>query len=183
VGEAKANPAPESSQDGLYQEAAAAYGPALCRLARAYEADEEIRRDLLQEIHIALWRSFAGFDARCSLRTWVYRVAHNVATSHIIRQRRVNSRTLVSLEEVDVAPAKNDSELALDQRRALDRLLSLVQRLKPLDRQLILLYLEEMDAALIADITGISPGNVATKIHRIKSILARQFHEGGQHAE
>ena len=142
VGEAETNPAPQSSQDGLYQEAAAAYGPALGRLARAYEADPEIRRDLLQEIHIALWRSFAGFDARCSLRTWVYRVAHNAATSHVIRQRRVNSRTLVSLEEVDAAPPKNESELAADQREALDRLLSLVQRLKPLDRQVILSYLE-----------------------------------------
>ncbi len=183
MGEAETNPAPYSSQDDLYQEAAETYGAALDRLARAYEADAEIRRDLLQEIHIALWRSFAGFDARCSLRTWVYRVAHNAATSHVIRQRRVNSRTLVSLEEVDGMPAKNQSELAANQRQALDRLLSLVQRLKPLDRQVILSYLEGMDAASIAEITGISPGNVATKIHRIKSILARQFHLGGQHAE
>ena len=67
--------------------------------------------------------------------------------------------------------------------RFLDRLLSLVQRLKPLDRQVILSYLEGMDAASIAEITGISPGNVATKIHRIKNILARQFQQGGQHAE
>ncbi len=130
-----------------------------------------------------MWRSFAGFDARCSLRTWVYRVAHNAATSHVIRQRRMNSRTLVSLEEVDAVLAKNESELAAGQRQALERLLSLVQRLKPLDRQVILSYLEGMDAASIAEITGISPGNVATKIHRIKSILARQFHQGGQHAE
>jgi len=137
----------------------------------------------LQEIHIALWRSFAGFDARCSLRTWVYRVAHNAATSHVVRQRRVNSRTLVSLEEVDLVPVKNENELAADQRKALDRLLSLIQRLKPLDRQVILSYLEGMDAASIAEITGISPGNVATKVHRVKNILARQFHLGGQHAE
>jgi RNA polymerase sigma-70 factor (ECF subfamily) len=183
VGEAETNPAPRSSQDGLYQEAAETYGAALDRLARAYEADAEIRRDLLQEIHIALWRSFAGFDARCSLRTWVYRVAHNAATSHVIRQRRVNSRTLVSLEEVDVVPAKNESEFAADQREALKRLLRLVQRLNPLDRQVILSYLESMDAASIAEIVGLSPGNVATKIHRIKNILARQFHQGGQHAE
>jgi RNA polymerase sigma-70 factor (ECF subfamily) len=47
----------------------------------------------------------------------------------------------------------------------------------------MLLYLEGMDAASTAEITGISAGNVATKIHRIKSILARQFHEGVKHAE
>lgn len=70
---------------------------ALDRLARAYELDAEVRQDLLQEIHLQLWRSFAQFDGRCSMRTWVYRVAHNVATGHVIRQRRIRDR-LVSIE-------------------------------------------------------------------------------------
>jgi RNA polymerase sigma-70 factor, ECF subfamily len=166
------------SQDDLYREAASTYGVALNRLAQAYEADPEVRRDLLQEIHLALWRSFEGFDAQCSLRTWVYRVAHNTATSHIIRQRRTNALSFVGLEEVESLPDKNDGERAADQLKALERLLKLVQRLKPLDRQVILSYLEGMDAASIGEITGISPGNVATKIHRIKNILARRFHKG-----
>ena len=89
------------TQDELYRQAADTYAAALERLARAYEADTEVRRDLLQDIHIALWRSFAGFDGRCSLRTWVYRVAHNTATSHVIRQRRRNLQTLVGLEELE----------------------------------------------------------------------------------
>ena len=81
-------PARPPIQDDLYREAAETYGAALERLARAYEADAEVRRDLLQEIHIALWQSFEGFDGRCSLRTWVYRVAHNTAISHVVLQRR-----------------------------------------------------------------------------------------------
>ena len=47
-----------------------------------------------------------------------------------------------------------------------------------LDLQEILLYLEGMDAASIGEIAGISPGNVATKIHRVKKMLARRFHKG-----
>ena len=171
----------DACQDDLYREAAATYGAALNRLAHAYEADPEIRRDLLQEIHLALWRSFEGFNARCSLRTWVYRVAHNTATSHIIRQRRTNALSLVALEEVESLPDKNESERSADQLKALERLLKLVQLLKPLDRQVILSYLEGMDAMSIGEITGISPGNVATKIHRIKNILARRFHKGAPH--
>jgi len=173
----------KSSQDDLYQEAAATYGAALNRLAQAYEADPDLRRDLLQEIHLALWRSFEGFDGRCSLRTWVYRVAHNTATTHVIRQRRTNAQTLVGLEEVETMPDKSGGGLLADHLQALERLLKLVQRLKPLDRQVILSYLERMDAASIAEVTGISPGNVATKIHRIKNILTRRFHEGGRHDE
>ena len=171
----------EGLQDDQYREAAAAYGAALERLARAYEADPEHRRDLLQEIHLALWRSFAGWDARCSLRTWVYRVAHNAATSHVIKQRRTNSYLLLSLEELDQVP--DPSAPDADHQQALSRLLTLVHGLKPLDRQVILSYLEGLDAAAIGEITGLAAGNVATKIHRIKSILTRAFHQGGRHAE
>ena len=91
----------EGTQDERYREAAELYGAALERLARAYEADADWRRDLLQEIHLALWRSFDGWEARCSLRTWVYRVAHNTATAHVTRQRRRNAHELVSLEELE----------------------------------------------------------------------------------
>lgn len=171
----------DASQDERYREAADAYGAALERLARAYEADADHRRDLLQEIHLALWRSFAGWDVRCSLRTWVYRVAHNAATSYVLRQRRTNSRELVGLEELEHLPDPATPDLG--QQEALSRLLVLVQGLKPLDRQVILSYLEGIDAAAIGEITGLAPGNVATKIHRIKNILTRAFHQGGHHAE
>ncbi len=170
-----------AEQDDLYQEAAATYGAALDRLARAYEADPENRRDLAQEIHLALWRSFAGFDRRCSLRTWVYRVAHNVAASHVMRDRRYRSHVLVGLDALDMAPAPGMGEAAANHRHASERLLDLIRRLRPIDRQVIVSYLEGVDAAAIGEITGLSAANVATKVHRIKQVLTRQFHEGGRH--
>ena len=168
-----------STQDELYRETATTYGAAMERLACAYEADADLRRDLVQEIHVALWRSFAGFDGRCSLRTWIYRVAHNVGASHVLRQRRTNAQTLVGLEELENLPDANSGQQAVDRSHALERLLGLIQRLKPLDRHVILSYLEGLDAAEIGEITGLSSGNVATKIHRIKNMLARQFQQGG----
>lgn len=163
----------------MYREAADGYGAALDRLASAYEANPEERRDLLQDIHVGLWRSFIAFDGRCSLRTWVYRVAHNIATSHVIRQKRKNS-VLVTLEAIEAMPDVQDR---YDQRANLERLMALIQRLKPLDRQMTLLYLEGMDAASIGEVMGTSAGNVAIKIHRIKNILARRFHGGEPDAE
>jgi RNA polymerase sigma-70 factor (ECF subfamily) len=169
------------SQDVLYQEAADTCGASLQRLAHAYEADPETRRDLLQDIHLQLWRSFAHFDRRCSLRTWVYRVAHNVATRHVIRQRRVR-KTLVSIEEIESMPSNDQSEFVATQNEALERLSVLMQKLKPLDRQIIVSYLEGLDAASTAEITGLSAANVAMKVHRIKNVLKRWFHEGEFHA-
>jgi RNA polymerase sigma-70 factor (ECF subfamily) len=164
------------TQDDLYREAAEKYGAALGRLVRAYELDSEKRRDLLQEIHMALWRSLEKFENRCSLRTWVYRVAHNTAIVHAIR-RRAQASVLMSLEDMDALPHADST--GPDHRMAVDRLLELVHQLKPTDRQLMLLYLEDLDAAAIGDVMGISPGNVRVQVHRIKSILARRFHAGG----
>jgi RNA polymerase sigma-70 factor (ECF subfamily) len=172
----------EPSQDQLYRDAADKYGPALERLARAYEVDPEKRRDLIQEIHFQLWRSFQRFDARCSTRTWVYRVAHHVAASHVLRERRTFSN-LVNLEELETLPDKDQGQFAADQRINLERLSMLIQQLKPLDRQVIISYLEDMDAISIGEITGLSPANVAMRVHRIKNILTRRFREGGDHAE
>jgi RNA polymerase sigma-70 factor (ECF subfamily) len=157
------------------------FGSSLERLARAYEADPEKRRDLSQDIHCQLWRSFQRYDGRCSLRTWVYRIAHHVAASHVIRERRIFSG-LVTLEELETLPDKAEGLEAANRRVNLDRLSALIQRLKPLDRQVIVCYLENMDAASIGEITGLSPGNVAIRIHRIKAVLAKRFHEGTNHA-
>jgi RNA polymerase sigma-70 factor (ECF subfamily) len=85
------------NQDELYRGAVARFGSSLERLAQGYERDPEKRRDLTQEIHFQLWRSFQRYDSRCSLRTWIYRVAHHVAASHVIRERRT-FKTLVTLE-------------------------------------------------------------------------------------
>ena len=167
------------ARDALYADAAAQFGRALERLARAYESDSDRRADLLQDIHVALWRSLERFDGRCSMRTWVYRVAHNVAASTIIR-RRSRAPTLVSLDELEVEPVHPDIEGALDGRRNLERLMALVQRLNPLDRQIMLLYLEDVDAASIGEVTGLSPGNVATKVHRIKKVLTDRFQGRGR---
>jgi RNA polymerase sigma-70 factor (ECF subfamily) len=172
-------PAEQTNQDDLYRDAVAQFGPALERLAVAYEADPEKRRDLIQDIHFQLWRSFQIYDGRCSLRTWTYRVAHHVAASHIIRQRRIFS-SLVSLEDLEALPDRADVPSAADRRLNLDRLSALIQRLKPVDRQVIVSYLEGIDAASIGEITGLSPANVAMRIHRIKNLLAKRFHEGGQ---
>ena len=167
-------------QDERYARAAAEFAAALERLSRAYEADPDKRLDLLQEIHFALWRSFASFDGGCSERTWVYRVAHNVAATHVRTQKRSRVQRLTTLDEVveHADAAQADIETDVGERRALDRLTTLVQALAPPDRQIVVLHLEGLDAAAIGEVCGLSPGAVATKIHRLKAILVQRFHQG-----
>jgi RNA polymerase sigma-70 factor (ECF subfamily) len=164
-------------QDALYGETVGEHGATIRRLARGYEADADRRRDLVQEIHLELWRSLASFDGRCGLRTWVYRVAHNVAASHIVRERRVASR-LVDLEGLEMEPVSAEGSSRAEDLLSAQTLLGLIHRLRPMDRQIMLLYLEGESAAGIAQVTGLSPPNIATKIHRLKALLRRQYAEG-----
>jgi RNA polymerase sigma-70 factor (ECF subfamily) len=116
------------------------------------------------------------------MRTWVYRVAHNTATSKVLRPK-TNAPSIVALDSLESVAAAAGEEEVLDRRRALDRLHGLIRRLRPLDRQVMLLYLEELDAASIAEITGLSAANVATKVRRIKQILVQRFQEGTRHGQ
>ncbi len=168
-------------RDDVYGEVLDTFGGAIDRLARSYEADAEKRRDLLQDIHLAIWRSLDTFDRQCSLRTWIYRVAHNVAASYVLKHRRARQRPLSSLDEINEVSCADDPAESTDRQINLGRLYALIQHLQPFDRELMLLYLEGLDAASIADIMGITPANTATKIHRIKKLLGRRFHKGERH--
>ncbi|ANP47730.1 RNA polymerase sigma factor [Candidatus Viadribacter manganicus] len=167
---------PSPDQDARYLEATVAHGRALQRLASATEANPERRRDLLQDMHVALWRSFASFDGRCSVRTWVYRVAHNVAASHVDREQRTRA-PFVPLEDIEHLPSAQNLSAEVEESEALSRLNAIIRRLGPPDRQIITLYLEGLDAASIAEITGLSAGAVATRVSRLKTHLARLFQE------
>jgi RNA polymerase sigma factor (sigma-70 family) len=165
---------PSPDQDARYLAAAQEHGGAMQRLASATEANAERRRDLLQDMHVALWRSFASFDGRCSVRTWVYRVAHNVAASHVDCERRARA-PLVTLDEIEHLPDAQNISAEVEESEALARLNAIIRQLGPPDRQIITLYLEGLDAQSIAEVTGLSAGAVATRVSRLKSQLARLF--------
>ena len=166
------------TQDEHYARAAAEFGPALGRLARAYERDPDRQRDLLQDIHFAIWRSFESYEGRASPRTWVYRVAHNTAASHVMKDKRARTSHWIDLDHAADAPDPVAGAEHYAETDLLSRLMTFIQTLKPPDRQVMLLYLDDLDAKDIGEITGLSAGAVATRIHRIKAVLARRFNPG-----
>jgi len=157
----------------LYRQAGAQFAPALARLARSVERDPDKARDLEQEMHCALWTSLARFAGQCALKTWVYRVAHNVAADHVARAVRGPSR--VPLEDIEALPAPGNVEAATAEALVLVQVAELIRRLPPADMQVIVLWLEGESAADIAHITGLSAGAVNVRVHRIKHLLASHF--------
>ena len=160
-------------QATLYHQAGEQFAPAIARLARAMERDADKARDLEQDIHLELWRSFARFDGNCALKTWVFRVAHNVAADHVGRASR--RPATVEIDEIETLPVAHGGESEAAATHALTRLHAIIRTLPLLDAQVILLWLEGHSGADIADVTGLSSGAVATRLSRLREKLAAQF--------
>ena len=177
--EAHRNDPPEPAPDPLearFRALSTEHGPAIRRLARGYEADEGRQEDLVQDVLVALWRALPAFEGRASIRTWVYRIAHNVAVSHIVKRRRDRLSRSVPLDEALDLLVRNAAREA-EGRDSVSRLATLVRALRPIDAQVILLYLEGLEHAEIAEVTALSRENVAVKVHRIRAALARALEE------
>ncbi|WP_299192553.1 sigma-70 family RNA polymerase sigma factor [uncultured Erythrobacter sp.] len=165
----------------LYRQAGEQFAPALARLARTVERDGEKARDLEQEMHVALWSSLTRFEGDCALKTWVYRVAHNVAASHIAKSARGPKR--VALENIESLPTTDNAEANLAEALVLEQVRGLIAKLAPLDAQVIVLWLEGESGAEIAEITGLTPGAVSVRVHRIKALFADHFETPENHGE
>ena len=139
---------------------------ALVRLARRYDGPDDWQ-DLLQDIHLQLWRSFQGYAGRAQLGTWVYRVALNTAFSHCRKPRRVHQ----PLEQV---AERGDAGVPGDPMHVLE---SFLAALDPLQRSVLLLDLEGLSREQIADVLGLSPNAVAVRMTRLRQSFERKILE------
>ena len=145
----------------------------LFKVAYMYCRDRDDRQDLVQEMLIQVWRSYARFDERVQFSTWMYRIAVNVAiTQYRSESRRI--RDTVPLEEygLDIAAADALFDGDSDNMRALRQI---INELDELNRALILLFLEGFSSEEIAEVVGISASNVSTRINRLKIKLQSEF--------
>lgn len=145
------------------------------KIAGMYAGDARDREDLAQEIAVQLWRSFGTFDAsRAKFSTWLYRVALNVAISHMRSAKRTGAGSFEQLDAEFFADGSEQQHEALERNERVAALHAFIAGLAPLDRALVLLYLEDRDYVEIAAVLGISETNVATKLNRIKQKLRAQ---------
>jgi RNA polymerase sigma-70 factor (ECF subfamily) len=141
-------------------------GPALTRLAASYTSTAADRDDLLQEIALCIWRGLPQFRGECSERTFLFRIAHNRAVTHITRRR-----TEASAEDFDIPDTRPNPEAGLAREQQGERLRSAVHALPLLYRQVVTLMLEGMDYAEIAQVLGISESNVGARLSRARQML------------
>jgi RNA polymerase sigma-70 factor (ECF subfamily) len=147
----------------------------LYKVCNSYCRNRDGREDLAQEIIIRLWRSFGSFDARYQFSTWMYRIALNVAIS-FYRRDDTRTRHVLSDEE----HLLNAVDETANQSEEIQVLYQFIGELDPLNKALVLLYLEGNSYLEIAEVLGITETNVATKINRLKQSMKQKFHGTAQ---
>ncbi len=146
----------------------------LYKVANAYCRDPEERRDVVQEIVAQLWRSFGRFDERASFSTWMYRIAVNVAISFYRNQGRWTRRAaLVEAPALEILAM--DRAIVDEPSDDIRQLHRFIASLDPMNRALVILYLDGESHAAIGEILGITASNVGTRIGRIKERLRGEF--------
>jgi RNA polymerase sigma-70 factor (ECF subfamily) len=139
--------------------------PPCGRLCAVYARDRQDREDLFQNIVLAIWKALPAFRGDAAERTWVYSIAHNVALTWQARERQWQHRRR-GLEEAPQVFQNPGNERRM-------QLEAVIPQLTPVDRQLVILWLEGFTTAQIAEATGMRPGTVGVRLTRIQQTLTQ----------
>ena len=147
------------------------YERVIYKVCYLYTTKSATLGDLYQEVVLNIWKAYPKFRKECKVSTWIYRIALNTCISFIRKEK--HTPELVTLtREADWMT--EDSDPLTEMLRELYRL---INHLGQLDKSIILLYLEEKSYEEIAEITGLTVTNVATKLSRIKDKLKKMKKE------
>ena len=157
-----------SSEASTFVDLVRTHGPRLQRLAGSYARGED-RRDLIQEMWLQVWRALPGYRADAALATWVYRIALNTAFSHLRVELRRRKHTTDAPAPEPADPGGRDERAILHE---------FLGSLGPIDGSLMLLYLEGLSHAQMAEVLGLSEGAIGVRLTRIKAAFKRRYLEG-----
>jgi RNA polymerase sigma factor (sigma-70 family) len=127
------------------------------------------RHDLMQELMLAVWQAVPAFRGGAQASTFIYRVAHNAALTWHRTQRNYRQK-VERFGALEISPSASAAG-EVREREALEHTYAAIRRLPPLDRSLVLLHLDGVGYAEIAEIHGLTEGNVGVRLNRLKQKL------------
>jgi RNA polymerase sigma factor (sigma-70 family) len=132
----------------------------ILKISRIYGKENGDADDLYQEIVLNAWTSYPGFEGRSKFSTWLYRVALNTA----LYQNRKNkfAGKLTGLEVIENT-GSDDPE---NEKRTM--LYTAIGQLDPIEKSIIILYLDDLSYREISEVTGLTETNIGVKLNRIK---------------
>ena len=141
------------------------------KIVNSYCNNSNEQEDLIQEIILQIIKSYENFDHKVKVTTWLYRVAFNITISHY-RKQKIKKKHLVSMPSKIVVV---DKEVTNNYDEKIKQLRAFIQEFDPLNKAIVIMYLDGNSHKEISEAMGISISNVGTKISRIKTQLKKKF--------
>lgn len=154
----------KSEQEQLFTQTISKYKGTIYNVCYMFSKDQEEVSDLFQEVLINLWKGFGQFEGRSDMKTWVYRISLNTCIT-IDRKKKRSKAEL----DMDMNLFTDTDEDTLQ----VDMLHRRISQLKPFDRAIVLLWLEDISYDEIGAIVGISAKNVSVRLVRIREHLKK----------
>jgi len=158
----------EQSFESNYRQIIKDYQLIIYKVCNLYVSDKSPLDELYQETMINIWRGLPHFNNESKLSTWIYRISINTCISYN-RKYRTRIDTMGLTDEI----VNQLSEMDDEKKTMIHRMYRLIDGLNNLDKSIILLYLEDKNYDEIAEIIGLTPTNVGSKINRIKDRLKK----------
>lgn len=147
------------------------YERVIYKVCYLYTTKNATLNDLYQDVILNLWKAYPKFRQECKISTWIYRIALNTCISFIRKEKNV-PEIITLTQEASWMTEEHDPS-----KEMLRQLYRMINQLGQLEKSIILLYLEEKSYDEIAEITGLTVTNVATKLSRIKDKLKKMKKE------
>jgi RNA polymerase sigma-70 factor (ECF subfamily) len=151
-----------------FEEIVKQHAPLIRRIARSYEANTARADELVQDIHLALWQALPRFRGDASMRTFIARIAHNRAISHVAREAR-EPRAVALDDNLHASDASPEERTAQQDLRA--KLEAAVQQLPVSLKVAASLALEGFSPEEVAEVLGIGVSAASVRLHRAKEQL------------
>ena len=140
-------------------------------LCYGYIGDDDAANDLLQETFLKVWQNLDKFRNQAMISTWIYRIAVNTCLTYLRSEKRQAKDELTpELEETR-------SEEFSEKNEQVALLYKCISKLEESERIIITMVLDEVPYNEIAEISGISEGNLRVKVHRIKQRLTELYNQ------
>lgn len=146
-----------------FEELVRRYKTTIYMVCYMFADDADDAEDLFQEVLITVWNGIGSFKELSEIESWIYRVSLNTCIS-VTRKRRCRKDVRLSMK-VDLYDV-SDSDT-----RQIKMLYDRIHRLRPFDRAIVLLWLENLSYDEIGDIVGITAKNVSVRLVRIRQEL------------
>ncbi len=160
-----------------FEDVFAQYGALLGRVANSYEANEAMQQELLQEIALAVWQGLSRFKGDSSVKTYILKIAHNRAVTHVAKQVKRIDTHHYSQDDAgsdEFASHTHSPEQISSQHQSIEHLLKAVRALPLQPRQVLTLSLEGLSYDEIADVCGLTKNNVGVILKRAKQRVLQE---------